>query len=61
MEYIKLTNHVYTFNNKYNVDNVNYRAFLQQNAEKLIAESFQQNNKPCALCPVCKESVEYKP
>ena len=46
---------------KYNVDNVNYRAFLQQNAEKLIAESFQQNNKPCALCPVCKESVEYKP
>lgn len=46
---------------KYKVDNVNYRSFLQQNAEKLIKESFVQGDKPCALCPVCKESVEYKP
>ena len=38
-----------------------YRYFLQQNAEKLIAESFQNDDKPCTLCPVCKDSVEYKP
>lgn len=45
---------------KYKVDNANYRSFLQQNAKKLIAESFKQD-EPCTLCPVCKASVEYKP
>jgi hypothetical protein len=46
---------------KYNVNNASYRAFLQQNAEKLIKDSFKQEEKACANCPVCKEAVEYKP
>jgi hypothetical protein len=46
---------------KYNVNNANYRSFLQQNAEKLIKDSFKEEEKSCANCPVCKEAIEYKP
>lgn len=39
-----------------------YRAFLQQNAEELMKEfSKQDMEKPCLLCPVCKQALEYKP
>ena len=46
---------------KYNVNPLNYRKFLQANAEKIIKESFTLTEKPCTSCPVCKEAIDYKP
>ena len=51
-----------TIQKKYKVDPVDYRGFLQANAEKLMKESLKNSDeKPCISCPVCKASVEYKP
>lgn len=49
---------------KYNLNNSHeYRYFLQQNAEKIMADLLAEcgEGKECVQCPVCKEALNYKP
>lgn len=45
---------------KYNVGNSHdYKKFLQQNAEKIMADNMKCDNlQDCTFCPVCKKAIE---
>jgi len=48
---------------KYNVkDSHEFRQYLQHNAEQVMKDLANCDPKDqCALCPVCKQALEYKP
>ena len=49
---------------KYNISNSNeLRSFMQKNMEQVKAdiEKLDGDKQSCAVCPVCKEAVDYKP
>lgn len=37
-----------------------FRYYLQQNAEKIIAD-LSKTNESSKICPVCQKSLDYKP
>ena len=50
-----------TLQKKYNIKNSHeYRAFLQQNAEKVMVDT-KIGTDDCKLCPVCEASLAYQP
>lgn len=48
---------------KYKISNSHqYRAFLQNNAEKVMQDLAGCHEQPdCKICPVCKGAIDYKP
>lgn len=47
---------------KYKITNSHeYRYFLQRNAEKIQQGMMDDVKQDCVMCPVCKQSLDYKP